>query len=273
MNVKLYCITKCYSCMLEEMKRLISFSLIASFVCLFILCSPIIIFASTYGSGTFGGGNYGEGSSPSSGSSGNSSVSNTISSFFCSAQAPSSAPNLYEIDVTSTTAKVFFSPAGGPYDQHYISYGQGNNNEGYGIDVSTGQTSGALFYVIEQLSPGTMYTFKVRGGNGCKPGPWSNTLTIQTLASGSKTTKKFYLNSQAQYIQALAARWRPQTNNYTNDFLPGVPNTGLGAPSQHATSVMKGISLTQHSATTGSSHSSSLWGSITNFFSGIVHAL
>jgi hypothetical protein len=247
--------------------------LINVFIALLFL--PTSVFADTYGSGTYGGGAYGEqGSSSNSNpvSSAISAASNTISAFFCSTQAPSSAPNLYEIDVTSTTAKVFFSPAGGPYDQHFISYGQGNNSEGYGIDLNTSQTSGALFYVIEQLSPSTVYTFKVRGGNGCKAGPWSNTLTIQTLSSRSKAIKKFYPSSQAHYVQAPAANWWTQASNYVSSLLPGAPNTGLGAPKQHVSSISHGSSASGHTATSNSS-SPSLWGNVANFFSGIFHAL
>jgi len=259
------------------MKQLLT--TICAIILLFIspLLLPLSAFADTYGSGTYGNCDYNTGCTSSSSnsnpvSSAVSAATNTISAFFCSAQAPSSAPNLYEIDVTSTTAKVFFSPAGGPYDQHYISYGQGNNSEGYGIDLNTSQTSGALFYVIEQLSPSTVYTFKVRGGNGCKAGPWSNTVIIQTLGSRSRATKKFYPNSQAQYVQAPAASWWTQASNAVKDLLPGAPNTGLGAPKQHASPVSHGSSASQHTVTSSSS-SPSLWGSVTNFFSGIFHAL
>jgi len=259
--------------MLEEMRQFFSTLLLACTLLVTSSLTPLAALADTYGSGNYGDGAYGAQSSTSNPvSSAISAASNTISAFFCTAQAPSSAPNLYEIDVTSTTAKVFFSPAGGPYDQHYISYGQGNNSEGYGIDLNTSQTSGALFYIIQQLSPSMVYTFKVRGGNGCKAGSWSNTVTIQTLSSRSRATKKFYPNSQAQYVQAPAANWWTQASNYVSSLLPGAPNTGLGAPTQHVTSIAKGSSSLQHTPTS-SSHSSSLWGSVTNFFSGIFHAL
>jgi len=258
------------------MKRL--FTTILTTIILFVspVLMPLTAFASTYGSGTYGNCDYNTGCTSSSSSnpvnSAVSAASNTISAFFCSAQAPSSAPNLYEIDVTSTTAKVFFSPAGGSYDQHYISYGQGTNSEGYGIDLSTSQSPGALFYVITQLSPSTVYTFKVRGGNGCKPGPWSNTLTIQTLSRSSKTTKKFYPNSQAQYVQAPVANWWTQASNYVSDLLPGAPNTGL-SPAKHEKVTSTTTSPKTSSGQKMSSSSPSLWGSITNFFSGIFHAL
>ena len=256
------------------MKRLFTIILTISTLLISPLFLPLTALADTYGSGNYGDGAYGAQSSSSNSnpvSSAVSAASNTISAFFCSAQAPSSAPNLYEIDVTSTTAKVFFSPAGGPYDQHFISYGQGNNSEGYGIDLSTSQTSGALFYDIEQLSPSTVYTFKVRGGNGCKAGPWSNTLTIQTLSSRSKAIKKFYPTSQAPYVQAPAASWWTQASNAVSDLLPGAPNTGLNAPKEHASPASHGSSTSRHTATSNSS-SPSLWGSVANFFSGIFHA-
>ena len=204
-------------------------------------------------------------SSQSSGSSGSSSSSNT-----CTSQAPSSAPNLYEIDVTGTTATLFFSPAGSPYDSHYISYGQGTDSEGYGANFSTSQSTGALYYVVRELSSNTVYTFKVRGGNGCKPGPWSNTMSILTLTKGSTYTKKFFVDQQLNFVQATVTNWVSQTENFVNNVFPGVPNTGLGAPKMHMKYIPR--QSAQKSKSNQRSHaSSSLWGNVVNFFTGILH--
>src|SRR6266567_924495 len=107
--------------MLEEMKRLLTTYFFISVLFISPLFLPLTAFADTYGSGSYGGGVYGAQSSSNNNNTSNtvssavSAATNTVSAFFCSTQAPSSAPNLYEIDVTNTTAKVFFSPAGGPY--------------------------------------------------------------------------------------------------------------------------------------------------------------
>ncbi len=230
--------------------------------------SPLVAFADTYGSGNYGACDYGTGcTSTSVGSTISSAITsagNTISAFFCSNQAPSSAPNLYEIDVTSTTATIYFSPAGRPYDNHYISYGQGNDSEGYGIDLSTSQSPGALFYKIQQLSPNTIYTFKVRGGNGCKPGPWSNRMTVQTRGRGVTAFVKFYPNHQAQYVQAKPASWIAQASVFVGDLLPKAPHTGFAPAKQHIKTQLP---------TTESEHTTqtSLWGKVVNFFTNALH--
>lgn len=187
-----------------------------TFVLLFSVASffsPLTAFASTYGSGAYGDCLYGTGCTASTPtptpmpisaviSSTVSSVENTITTFFCTDQPPSSAPNLFQIDVTSTTAHLYFAPAGGPYDRHFVSFGQGNDNEGYGAEFSTSNSTGALTYLVKQLKPSTAYTFKVRGGNGCKPGAWSQTLTIKTQGARIKKLAKFYPNHQYKYVVA-----------------------------------------------------------------------
>ena len=227
--------------------------------------------------GTFPTGSYSlaaatssSGSSNSSGSSSN----NSTGTPSCTAQAPSSAPNLYEVDVTSTTATVYFSPAESPYNSHFISYGQGNLSEGYGINFPTSQSQGALYYVVRQLSPSTVYTFKVRGGNGCKPGAWSGTLTILTLPRNSQYTKKYFATQQAPLIQSTLTSWWQQATNFVSDHLPGVPNTGLGAPKGHVkvTPETQSQGAPQQQHPTNNSGSSSIWGSVVDFFSNIFHS-
>src|SRR5882672_5882597 len=175
----------------------VAFILIMSF-----FLSPAAAFASTYGSGSYGGCTYTSGCTTSDSTSSNSissainSARNAITTFFCTDQPPSSAPNLFQIDVTNTTAQLYFAPAGGPYDRHYVAFGQGNDNEGYGAEFSTNHPTGALTYTVKLLKPSTAYTFKVRGGNGCKPGTWSQTLTVKTQSAKGKKLAKFYPNRQ-----------------------------------------------------------------------------
>jgi hypothetical protein len=250
--------------MINRLKKFIN-PIIIGTVVIFSFLSPTAAFAATYGSGVYGNCDYNSGCTTSSNSNSNpvasavNSAGNSISAFFCSNQAPSSAPNLYQIDVTDTSAKLYFAPAGTPYDRHYISYGQGDSSEGYGVETPTSNSNGAIIFTINQLSPSTIYTFKVRGGNGCKPGPWSGTLTIKTQRKGTKTLAKFYPNNQAQYVQAKPASWVQQAQAYVSDILPkGAPATGLAKAEPSAKSA-KPQSKTQ-------SPQPSLWQNITHFF-------
>lgn len=190
---------------------------------------PSAAFANTYGSGAYGSNSYGGSTSGGSNivSTISSSVSSTVNSvtqsvtaFFCTNQQPSSAPNLYEIDVKGSTAKLYYAPAAGPADRHYVSFGQGNNNEGYGGEFGTGNPTGALTFEATKLAPNSFYTFKVRGGNGCKPGPWSSNLTIKTPKKGSKILVKYYPYKQAKYVEAKAPKKQSWFGSLVNKVFP-----------------------------------------------------
>jgi hypothetical protein len=248
--------------------------LIVSVIALFLIISPVNTFAYTYGSGNYGAGLYGTGNSSSSNSnnaSNNTSSSNPLVAFFCSDQAPSSAPNLYQIDATSTTVKLYFSPAGTPYDKHYVSYGKDSNSEGHGVEFATSSSKGALTYEVKLLASSTAYTFKVRGGNGCKPGSWRNTLTIKTLTKGSKTIAKFYPKKQATVAKTQSKSWVAQATAYAGNMLPKVPNAGLGNGEKQNKQTqqiadlksVKGIQIKEQAA------QPSLWQNVSNFFSHI----
>lgn len=79
-----------------------------------------------------------------------------------------------------------------------MSFGDGANSEGYGAGFSLSQSTGALKYDVFLLKPNTVYTFKVRANNGCKPGPWSQTMAIKTGAKNTKVITKFYPKKQAK---------------------------------------------------------------------------
>lgn len=164
------------------------------------LAFPSVALANPYGAGTYGGGQYGYGIATSVGGSSNS-ISNGLSGFFCSKEAPIKSPDLYQINVTNTKAKLFFVPAGNPYDRHYIAFGQDQESEGYGVEFLTNDIPGAIAYTINDLTPQTTYSFKVRGGYGCKPGGWSNTLTIKTLAKANKRTAYYIPKKEATYSE------------------------------------------------------------------------
>ncbi len=127
----------------------------------------------------------------------NSSVSNSssgqVADKSCGDTKPSSSPDLFEIDVNNVSANLFFSPASGPQNKYYVSYGLTQKAEDYGVEYEQGASSGVLSYSIYMLSPNRVYYFKVRAGNGCMPGNWSRTMRIKT--SDSTGITKFYPTS------------------------------------------------------------------------------
>lgn len=108
-----------------------------------------------------------------------SSSNSSVSAPSCSQNAPSGIPNLYQIDSSATSVTLYFTPVLGA-DSYYISYGTNSSANQFGASFSNLDTSGALSYTINDLSPGTTYYFTVRGGNGCATGNWSNIRSSKT---------------------------------------------------------------------------------------------
>lgn len=65
-------------------------------------------------------------------------------------------------------------------DSHYIMYGTESNSNQFGSGNIGG--SSLLTYKVSSLQPSTRYFFKVRAGNGCATGDWSNEISAKTLS-------------------------------------------------------------------------------------------
>jgi len=113
-------------------------------------------------------------SSPSSSSTGSSTSTPNCGDF-----PPNSSPNLFQIDTTNNSATLYFTPVN-PVSKYFIAYGLSAGDERYGVEYDQGVYGGVLSYTVKALSPNTTYYFKVRGGNGCAPGKWSNNLLVKT---------------------------------------------------------------------------------------------
>jgi hypothetical protein len=226
--------------------------------------APVAVYAA-YGTGTYGTCAYGQNcptptpTNPVVGTVANvaSAIAAGVSTFFCANQAPASAPTLYEIDTTGSTARLWFTPAAGPYDRSYIAYGDGKNSEGYGAELTSARSSGALTYTVTMLKASSVYTFKVRGGNGCKPGAWSSTLTVKTQPAKSKKIAKYYPNHQAVFV---AARQPGRVGQVTSTVKSWLPHKPAQRPAVHA-AAHPAARPTPQPAT-------SWWSNLINFFTG-----
>lgn len=114
-------------------------------------------------------------------------VTNTTATPTCSDVTPTNSPDLFQIDRTGADATLHFTPVGGSNNYYFIAYGLSVFDERYGVSFSSENSGGAITYPIHDLDPLTTYYFKIRGGNGCQPGNWSNVLQV-TRAS----KKSFY---------------------------------------------------------------------------------
>jgi hypothetical protein len=98
----------------------------------------------------------------------------------CTMEKPDSAPDLFQIDVTKTTAKLYFTPVKKNVTHYTIIYGYQRRQNDFGVSFPFGSYTGVVSYSINNLSPNTKYYFRVRADNGCRQGPWSDTMSVQT---------------------------------------------------------------------------------------------
>lgn len=105
----------------------------------------------------------------------------------CSKEAPNKSPDLFQIDTTKNTAKLFFTPVNNAVNQYYIAYGFTEGDERFGVKFDKGFYNGVIDYTINELAPNTNYYFKVRAGNDCATGNWSHWLVAKTDAVYTQT--------------------------------------------------------------------------------------
>ena len=110
----------------------------------------------------------------------------------CNDTVTSGYPNLFEIRTNKYSATLFFAPPAGSYSSFYVAFSRKPDSWEYGTEYSQGQSGGVLQYTINELQPNTKYYIKIRAGNGCATGNWSNTMMVTTSSSTNK--KVFYKN-------------------------------------------------------------------------------
>ena len=97
----------------------------------------------------------------------------------CGNIPPSSAPNLYAASAQdSSSILLYFTDAGDPVSSYSVEYGTAPGNYQYSA-LSIG-SKGTRTYLVSSLLPATTYYFRVRGGNGCATGSWSNEISAKT---------------------------------------------------------------------------------------------
>jgi len=115
-------------------------------------------------------------------SSSSSSNSSSSSSSTCNDQAPGSkAPWLYgAIAQDSGSVLLYFTEADNPVSKYVLEYGTKSGNYPYGVQDMGVNSRGQMTFLVKSLSPNTTYFFKIRGGNGCAVGNWSNEISATT---------------------------------------------------------------------------------------------
>lgn len=109
----------------------------------------------------------------------------------CNDAKPAKTPQLFQINTKSNSATLYFAPSGNNTSKYFIAYGHTPGEELYGVEYNESSQDSALSYTINALQPNTTYYFKIRGGNGCMPGDWSNSMQATTTISESSLERIF----------------------------------------------------------------------------------
>lgn len=123
----------------------------------------------------------------SSGSSGSGGGSTNTS---CDAALIKEIPDLFQINMTDTTATLYFTPLP-TTNRYYVSFSTKPLAEDYGTEIELAR-EGVQNYKVFMLKPRTNYYFKVRGSNGCRSGEWSGIMSATTKSKGSVGQSIYY---------------------------------------------------------------------------------
>ncbi len=113
----------------------------------------------------------------------------------CGDTYPTGTPDLFQINTSLGKVKLFFSPVMDKTTYYYIAYGQSSSSEGYGVSFEQGYSPGVLSFEIDCLNPEITYYFKVRSGNGCATGKWSNVVSVR-----AKGNSIVYKNTKMPHV-------------------------------------------------------------------------
>lgn len=123
---------------------------------------------------------------PSSSESSSSSNSSPASSA-CNDSKPGSAPKLLSAEAGINSVFLHWSEASDSVTYYLVAYGLSSGVYQYGNPNVGGK--GTSSYAVNGLSAGKTYYFKVRAGNGCAPGDFSNELAVFPLGREIRSNK------------------------------------------------------------------------------------
>lgn len=115
-------------------------------------------------------------------SSSTSTSTETIRTPICESDSPGiKAPWLYgAIAEDSNSILLYFTPADNPVSKYVLEYGIKSGEYIYGVQDLDVNSREQMTFRVSSLAVNTTYYFKVRGGNGCATGSWSNEISAKT---------------------------------------------------------------------------------------------
>ncbi len=103
----------------------------------------------------------------------------------CNDQKPQSAPFLLSSkNIAPNEVTLFWNKAGDPVTYYLINYGENQATLQYGNPNIGGKDT--TNFTVKNLNANVTYYFRVRAGNNCAPGDYSNVIAVKTY--GQKIT-------------------------------------------------------------------------------------
>ena len=96
----------------------------------------------------------------------------------CHDSKPGGAPRLLGAIAGTNSVTLTWLKASNPVTYYLVTYGTTSGSQQYGNPNAGGND--AISYTVRGLSGAATYYFKVRAGNGCMPGDFSNELSAKT---------------------------------------------------------------------------------------------
>ncbi len=105
----------------------------------------------------------------------------------CHDSKPSDTPRIRKIYAKPDHVIVYHTAVAENNSYYFVAYGFGKGDQRFGGQFNYGASSGHwISHSVSSLTPNTTYFFEVRGGNGCRPGNWSEWVKATTPLVGSK---------------------------------------------------------------------------------------
>lgn len=168
----------------------------------------------------------------------------------CTNSVPTVTPWIWQITPNGKDSiTLYFTNWSSNVDHFALEYGTAPNNYQYAAANIGG--GGVTSYTVNYLQPNTSYYFRIRAGNGCAVGSWSNETSGKTLGLATSNSLNIINstltpinNTNANSQPAFANTTQEQTNNQSYSLSVKVKDT-KGKPVERAIVTIHSVVQTQ----------------------------
>ena len=144
----------------------------------------------------------------------------------CTDVNPGSAPALLSVKITGRNkVTLVWNKAKDPVTYYLIKYGLGHDSYQFGVP----NVGNVGEYEIGDLAPGVTYYFRVRAGNNCAPGEYSNEIAVKN--SGSFVAQKV-VETISSALGATTTYASEKTSYSSEDRVTNITSTGSSIATQ-----------------------------------------